>query len=107
MVLMVTTSWFPSGKSEEVGKKFLEVTKKYPDDPSIAKPILRVGVRPTQDGMKVIAISEVQKGKYEEAMSLSIQMLLEYSDIEGFRYEIETFMSGKEALPLVGLAMPK
>lgn len=107
MVLMVTTTWFPANKSEEVGKKFLEVSKEFPEDLSISKPILRVCVRATKDGMKAITINEIQKGKFEEAMVRANKLLLIYSKIEGYKFEIEIFMSGKEALPLIGLAMPK
>ncbi len=58
MVLVVTTSYFPADKSEEVGKKYIEMQKNFPPDPTLSKPILRVGVRITSDGMKGIVISE-------------------------------------------------
>ena len=107
MVLVMSTSYFPAAKSAEVGKKYLEVLKKYPPDRSISKIILRVGVRITPDGMKAFTISEVKEGKFNEFMKLVYEQILLYSDIEGYRSEIEVFMSGTEALPLVGLEMPE
>lgn len=102
----MSTSYFPAAKSAEVGKKYLEVVKKYPPDRSISKIILRVAVRITPDGMKAFTISEVKEGKFNEYMKLAYEQILLYSDIEGYRSEIEVYMSGAEALPLVGLEMP-
>ena len=107
MVVVMSTSYFPAAKSAEVGKKYLEVLKKYPPDRSISKVILRVAVRVTPDGMKAFSISEVKEGKFTEFMKLAYEQILLYSGIEGYRSDIEVFMSGIEALPLVGLDMPE
>jgi len=103
----MSTSYFPADKSEEVGKKYLEIRKKYPPDRSISKLILAVGVRVTPEGMKAIGISEVKEGKFNEFMKLLYEQVLLWSEIEGFRMDHEVFMSGAEALPLVGLKMPE
>ena len=107
MVVVVSTTYFPAGKSAEVGKKYLEVLKKYPPDRTIAKVILPVAVRVTSDGMKAISISEVKDGKFKEFMRLVYEQILLYSEIEGYRSDVEVYMSGIEALPLVGLEMPE
>lgn len=107
MVVVMSTSYFPAAKSAEVGKKYLEILKKYPPDRSISKIILRVAVRITPDGMKAFSISEVKEGKFNDFMRLAYEQILLYSEIEGYRSEIEVFMSGAEALPLVGLEMPE
>ena len=107
MVVVMSTSYFPAAKSAEVGKKYLEVLKKYPPDRSISKVILRVAVRITPDGMKAFSISEVKEGKFNVFMKQAYEQILLYSDIEGYRSEIEVFMTGTEALPLVGLDMPE
>ena len=39
MVVVVSTTYFPAAKSAEVGKKYLEVLKKYPPDRTISKQI--------------------------------------------------------------------
>ncbi|MFX0031381.1 MAG: hypothetical protein ACFE8V_12265 [Promethearchaeota archaeon] len=107
MVIVLATTYFPADKSTEVGKKYLEVLKKFPTDRSIDKPILPVAVRTTSRGMKAISVTEVKDGKFKEYMKRFYQNILEYFDIEGYKVDFEVFMSGAEALPLVGLEMPE
>jgi len=107
MVMVVSTSWFPTSKSAEVGKKYLEITKQFPPDKNISKVIVPVGVRITPDGMKAFSISEVKEGKLKEFMNLAYKQILIWSEIEGYRNDMEFYMSGAEALPLVGLEMPE
>ena len=105
--MVVSTSWFPTSKSAEVGKKYLEVLKQFPRDKTISKVIVPVGVRTTSDGMKSFTISEIKEGKLKEYMDLAYKQILIYSEIEGYKAEMEFYMSGVEALPLVGLKMPE
>ena len=107
MVMVVSTSWFPTSKSAEVGKKYLEISKQFPPDKTISKVIVPVGVRITPEGMKAFSISEVKKGKLKEFMNLAYKQILIWSEIEGYRNDMEYYMSGAEALPLVGLEMPE
>ncbi|NVM00743.1 MAG: hypothetical protein HWN67_00285 [Candidatus Helarchaeota archaeon] len=106
MVLIVTTVLYPHGKAKDVGKKYIEVLKKFPPDRSLAKTVL-VAARATKDGIKVIGISDVKKGKYKEALIRLVQSEQEYTDIEGFTYEIETYLDITEAMPIVGLEAPE
>lgn len=57
--------------------------------------------------MKAITISEVKEGKFNEFMQRAYKQVLMYSVIEGYSTELEVFMSGVEAMPLVGLKMPE
>ena len=107
MVMVVSTSWFPTSKSAEVGKKYLEVLKQFPRDKTISKVIIPVGVRTTSDGMKAFSVSEIKEGKLKEFMDLAYKQILIYSEIEGYKTEMEFYLSGVEALPLVGLKMPE
>jgi len=88
MVLLINTVYFPADKAAEVGKKYIEVLKKYPPDRSIAKTI-SVGVKTTIKGIKVLGISDVKKGKLEEAYQRLTESSLMYASIEGFKYKIE------------------
>ena len=106
MVLIITTAWYPPGKANEAGKKFLEVFKKYPPDPSIDKTIT-LAVKMTKEDIKVIGISEVVKGKYEEALARITKSNQEYTSIEGFRYKMETFMDISEAMKIIGMKAPE
>lgn len=108
MVLVMTTSYFPANKAAEAGKNYLEGLKKIPRDKSLAKTILPVGARVTQDGVKAISIAEVKEGKFIEYMENVHKRLLFYSgQMEEYRVEVEVFMSGAEALSLVGLEPPE
>ena len=107
MVLVMITSWIPYGKEKELGKKYIESVKKFPVDRSLEKTILQVAARPTKDGYKTITLAEVKKGKYEEYYDRLTQQMLMFNEIEGYRYEFETFISGADAMPMVGLELPK
>ncbi|MFX0036003.1 MAG: hypothetical protein ACFE9I_10235 [Candidatus Hermodarchaeota archaeon] len=107
MVLIMITSWIPFGKEKEAGQKYIEVTKKYPMDRTLEKNLVPLGVRATKKGIKVFTVTEVKKGKYEEMIKRISEMQLAYSEIPGFKYTIETFLSGIDAMPMVGLMMPE
>ena len=68
---------------------------------------MQAGLRATKDGIKSTVISEVKEGKYKEAIARTMEALLFYAEIEGFVYEVETLMSGIEAMPVIGLKMPE
>ena len=74
MVLIMVTSWIPPDKGTEVGKKYLEVTQKIPFE-SFEKPLVNAG-NMVKDGLKVIVIVEVEKGKFPLSHSLCIQVFL-------------------------------
>ncbi len=107
MVFTIMTVLYPIGKASEVAKRYIESLQKYPPDASLSK-TLAVGVKPTKDGIKVVVIGDVVKGKYEEALLRGVQSTHEFmADIEGFKYEIETFMDITEAMPIVGMTAPE
>jgi hypothetical protein len=101
MVLIMVTAWIPPDKGTEVGKKYLEVMQKIPYE-SFEKPLVSAG-NAVKDGMKVIEIFEVEKGKYEEALNLTVKRESEFFGIEGYRCEIETLLAVEEAMPMLGL----
>jgi len=105
MVLIMVTTWYPPDKATKVAKKFLEVMQEYPQE-SFEKPLVLAAASSVKDGIRSISITEVKKGKYEEAMNLIARREVEYFGIEGFRFEIETLLTIEEAMPLVGLEMP-
>jgi len=106
MVLIMVTSWYPPTKATEVAKKYIEVMQKIPEDPSIAEPLVTVGVSSGKDGIEVISIGDVRKGKYEQALNLTARRMVMFFGIEGYRYEIKTLLTLEEAMPLIGLKMP-
>jgi hypothetical protein len=108
LVLIVTQHWWPHGQSEKVGKVYLDVMKKYPDDKSIAKPVLRSAIWAVKDGMFSMTVSAIQPGKVKEAMDLSSKRLLMLAEaIDGFKYEMHIAYDLVEGMPLVGLTAPE
>jgi len=105
MVMIMVTAWYPPTKATEVGKKYIEVMQKIPQE-SFEKPLVPVGVSADKDGINVIAITEVRKGKYEEALNLTSRRMVMFFGIEGYRYEVKTLLTLEEAMPLIGLKMP-
>ena len=98
MVLIIITSWIPYGKQEEAANRYSETLKKFPEDKSFEKVILPLATRSTIDGYKVLSIVDVKKGKFEESLDRLNKVMLSFTDIEGFRFEIEIFQSAIDAI---------
>ncbi len=104
MPLIMVTTWYPPNKATETAKKFLEVTEKFPQE-SFEKSWL-AGVKSDECGIKTVWLTEIERGKLEEALNLAGRRLAEYFGIEGYRFKIETLMTFEDAMPLIGLEMP-
>lgn len=107
MVYLLSTVWFPPVKGEEVGKKLLEVVKKYPEDKSIGKTVLAGALMRTKYGIKGISIYEVKEGKLDVALERVGDILAIYSEIEGVNSRIDTMATLVESMDAVGLKAPE
>jgi hypothetical protein len=103
---IVAETWFPAKKAADVGKLYLEMMQKYPNDRSIAKPIIESSIRSVKDGIHALGVSSIKPGKVKEAMDLVTNRLLMMASIEGYAYEIYITYDIVEAMPLVGLQAP-
>ena len=103
MVYLLMTVWFPPHKGEEVGRKAVEIMKKFPEDQSIAKTIVNGALMRTKHGIKAIVISEVKAGKLEAAFEQAGEILQLYSEIEGVNSRLDTMATLVESLSTVGL----
>ena len=107
-MLIVTQHWWPHGASNKVGKLYLEGMKKFPDDKTISKPIIRSAIWAVKDGMFSITVSAIQPGKVKESMDLANKRLLMLAEsFDGFKFEIHIAYDLVEAMPLIGLAAPE
>ncbi len=102
---MITT-WISQGNEKEVGNKYVEIINQMPSQ-SFEKALLPLGVTSTKEGTKVISLIEVKGGHYEKGLNLIMKRMLTLSEVKGIKYEIETLMSGKEAMSIIELDMPK
>jgi hypothetical protein len=102
MYLFVTSS-YPNDKAKEVANMYLKMLTKYPDNNSVSTPIVPVAVRATFQGIRAIVIHEVKKGKLDDAMAFTVNRMVMFHDIPGYRYSIKTFLTIEEALKAIGM----
>ena len=94
MVLIMVTSIFPPEKGMEVQKKYAEIQQKFPL-PSFVKE-KKMGMIWTREGMKGVAVYEVEKGKESDALSFVYRYESEFAGIVGYSNEIETLLTIEE-----------
>ena len=100
-------SSYPYSKATEVGQAYLKTRKESGLKAATAKRVVPVAARATTEGFEVYAIYDVKPGKVEEALLILTKSMLAYGDIEGYKYQIDTLLSGSEAMPLIGMEMPE
>lgn len=106
MVYVVNNIWYPTDKSSEVAKKYFDVLKELPPDPSIEKTIL-ILVRSTKEGIHVIGIGEPAEGKVKESIIRTTQGDEIMASIDGLTYQIDTYMDYTEAYKVLGMTAPE
>lgn len=97
------TSVYPNEKAKEVADMYFKAVTKYPDNNSVSTPIVPVAVHATLEGIKVINVYEVKKGKYEDAHAIAANRLAMLQNIPGFKWKIETYLTLEGALKVIGM----
>jgi len=105
-MLIVATAWYPPTKQPEVTRAYIEAMKKYPPKP-FEKVLVRSAIRQDKDGVIVLNVIDVEKGKFEEAYNHWVKVFLEFGNIEGYRHRIEAFLTEQEAFAIIGMTPPK
>jgi len=103
MSYIFTTSLYPSDKAVEVAKKYVEAITKYPPDDSLGTQLVPAAVTTTLQGIKVIGIIAVKKGKFEDQMSKIHNMMAMFHSIQGFEYTVERYATVEEAMKTIGM----
>jgi hypothetical protein len=103
---LVIRSVYPPHKRDELVKKLMEVTPKYPPDPSIDEQVLGA-VKATEQGHIWMNIFEVKEGKLDAAFARWAKAMAELRNVEGFKYSIEVWATGDEAVATIGVAVPE
>ena len=91
MVLIMVTSIFPSERADEVKKKYNEIQEKLPL-PSYMKQKMS-GLRWVRDGMKGVAVYDVENGNVANALNFIYRYELEYGGIADYSNDIETLLA--------------
>ena len=107
MPYIITTSIYPSDKASEVAERYLEALQKYPPDENLATQLVPAAVKSTHEGIKVVGILEVKPGKFEEAYTRTVNMMVMFHGIVGFEYTMEMYFKVEEALSLIGMSLAK
>jgi len=99
---IIVTSTYPNDKAKEVADMYVKAMTKYPPDFSLGTPVVPVAIRTTLQGVKTLNISEIKKGKFEDAMAFAANRLAMFNDIDGYRYTVKTYMNLEEAMKTMG-----
>ncbi len=103
---IVTIAKYPSHLAAAVAKRYLEALQKFPPDPSLGEDIVPAAVKRTEYGIQSIGITEIAKGKLEEALKRGQDILSMFNDLEGVEVTLEVYMTASEAITTVGMKLP-
>jgi len=106
MPYIVAINTYPSHKQNEVIKKYIEVTAKYPPNEDTGT-VVAQPVAFTNNGFKVVSIWETKKGKLEEALTRINTYFYEFKDIEGYETDIKVWSTFPEAISIAGIPTPE
>ncbi len=102
MIRILINVWYPVEKSDDVGRKYLEVEKVFPFPPVI-KPAIAWETWATKSGLKGSGIFEVKTKDFEEGIHYFSKRLTMYAEaIDGYRFEIAASVSSKKGRELIG-----
>ena len=110
MVYIIVKAWYPTHIGVEIGKKYLEVLKKYPPSKAPGKAIIPVAVSSNKNGIKVMSVTEVADDDaqtFADAYTWVSNSLVEYMNIEGFEYKIRVWGSLQASMEGIGLKLPE
>jgi hypothetical protein len=107
MSYIVTTSIFPTEKGSKVADMYLEAIMKYPPDENLAVELVPAAVKSTHEGIKTLGIAEVKEGKLEDALNRTVNMMVMFQSIPGYRYSTDIYYKIDEALALIGMKLPE
>jgi hypothetical protein len=106
MPIIFVETQYPASKNKEVLAAWMKALEKYPRDEGLTTPLVESAVTSDMCGLRVLSASQTKPGKYEEAIAYTGKFMSEFFDIEGFYYEIRTWMTIDEAMESIGEKAP-
>ena len=94
----MTTSTYPLTKANQVTAKFQKAAAV--PLPSFLKRLYTLSTA-GGEGIKVVGIYQVEDDKVAEGIKELTRYFVEFHDIEGFKYILETMLTAQEAIPLL------
>jgi hypothetical protein len=79
----------------------------FPDDETIQETLVQSAGKITEDGVKLLSVTQVKEGKLEEALAVVYKEMSYYSDIEGFESSVEVWATSQEGLQALGMEAPQ
>jgi hypothetical protein len=107
MPYIITTIIYPNDIATEVAKMYLEAVSKFPPDENLATRLVPSAVKSTPQGIQVMVISEVKKGKLEEALNYGGRSMAMFNNFKGLKYSMDVYMKIEEAMETIGMSLPK
>ena len=106
MPYLVSFVKYPSHIASKVAKKYLELLQKFPPDNSLGENIIPSAVKVTDEGIRILGVTRINKGKFDEAWKLAIEQRAFFLDVEGYESSIEVWATVEEALASLGMKLP-
>jgi len=69
--------------------------------------LILAAVKSTHEGIKVLGIQEVKEGELEDALRRTVNMMVMFQSIQGYRYSRAIHYKGEETLALIGMSLPE
>ena len=110
MPYIITSSWYPSHKNDEVVNRYIEVIKKYPPSKLPGKLIVPVAVTTTKNGIKTIRIREIKTDDaqaFADALTMVGEQMTEFLSIEGYEYKTRVWSTIGEAMRSIKREAPE
>ena len=103
MPYLITFSWFPLNKAQEVANKYVEVMQKFPPDDTLGTDVVPIASTSNEKGIETIGITEIKEGKLQEAMTRAVNIAVLFYNIEGFNYKIRVYNTVTEGMTALGI----
>ena len=97
-MFLVSTSTYPLTKTNEVSARFQKAAAAQL--PSFLKRLYTL-TTPGGEGIKVVGIYQVDDDKVAEGLRQLTRYFVEFYDVEGFKYIVETMFTAQESIPLL------
>ena len=93
---------YPPHLAPKVAQKYLDTLQKLPI-PSTVKRVVPAASTSSQNGIQVLNVDEVKQEDLGAVMDYAVKFMVEFIEIEGFRYEIKVYSTVSESLQAIGM----